>query len=105
MLETLLDACVRRKKLWAFRPAYEAALTKLIANFDLEKDFSRLLFARYGVRDPWAAGGLDVTKILYVIVNGPLFNASRKNAELKRGEFYDNLQRQPARKTIPPAAA
>lgn len=106
VLETLLDASVRQRKLWALRAAYEAAIDKLIKDFDLGKDFRRILFARYGVRDPWgSAGGLDIRKILYVTVNSPLFEKQQKAAGLQRDEFYDDIQKLPVRKTIPPTAA
>jgi hypothetical protein len=99
VIETLLDASVGKRKLWALRPALETAINKLINDFDLGKDFRRLLLSRYGVRDPWSAGGLEIAKSLYVIVNGPLFETQRKAADLKRDEFYGSIQQLPVRKT------
>jgi transcriptional regulator with XRE-family HTH domain len=98
VLEALLDAAVRQKKLWALRPAFQAVVDKLLKDFDLEKDFRRILLDRYGVRDPWSTEGYAVAKSLYMIVNAPLFENPRKAAELKRNEFYGNIQKLPVRK-------
>jgi hypothetical protein len=86
VLETLLDASTRQGKLWALRPAYQNAINKLIKDFDLEKDFRRLLNVRLGVKDPWSKGSL------YTIVNGALYEERRKQAKDKRQEFYELQQ-------------
>lgn len=105
VLEALLDASVRQRKLWAVRLAYETAINKLISDFDLGKDFRRLLMDRYGVRNPWSAGGLDVAKDLYMIVNAPLFETKQQAAGLKRDEFYGVIEQLPVRKTSKRTAA
>jgi len=85
VLETLLDASVRPRKLWALRPALQKAIDKLINDFDLGKDFRHILFDRYGVRNPWSAD-------MHIRVNGPLRGKQRAAADAKRNEFYGAIQ-------------
>jgi transcriptional regulator with XRE-family HTH domain len=105
VIETLLDTSVRKGKLWALRLAYQTAMTKLIDDFDLAKDFRRVLLARYGTRDPWFTGGYNIEKDLYTIVNAPLFETRRKAAQLQRDEFYSDIQKLPMRKPSGKSAA
>jgi transcriptional regulator with XRE-family HTH domain len=53
VLQVLLDVSTRKRKLWALRPALQTAIDKLVQDFDLEKDFRRIILARHGLRDPW----------------------------------------------------
>jgi transcriptional regulator with XRE-family HTH domain len=100
VLETLLDASVRQRKLWALRPALQTAIDKLITDFDLGKDFRRTLFDRYGVRDPWTVDGYKLLNSLYMRVE-----TKRVEASVKREEFYGGIQKLPTRKTIASDAA
>jgi transcriptional regulator with XRE-family HTH domain len=105
VLQVLLDVSVRKRKLWALRPALQTALDKLVTDFDLAKDFRRTLSTRYGVRDPWTVDGYSPTNSLYMLVNGPLSEMKRTEASAKRNEFYGEIPKLPARKTITSSAA
>ena len=85
--EVLFDASTRHGKLWALRLAFRQAIDKLISGFDLEKDFARLLLARFGLKDPWSHGG-GPAQSLYAIVNAELFEKQLEQAQAKRREFY-----------------
>jgi len=87
VLETLLDASIKEGKLWALRPALQNAISKLIVDFDLQEDFARLLFARWGLKDPWA-NTTNPASDLYTLVNGKLFEKEQKNAQAQRRGFY-----------------
>jgi transcriptional regulator with XRE-family HTH domain len=87
VLRLLLDVSTRQGKLWALRPALQNAIQKLIADFDLEADFLRLLSQEYGLKDPWS--NTSPAKSLYTIVNGELFEKQREQAEAKRREFHE----------------
>jgi len=50
VLEILLDVSTKEGKLWALRPALQNAITKLIADFELQDDFARHLSACYGIK-------------------------------------------------------
>jgi transcriptional regulator with XRE-family HTH domain len=89
VLEILLDASTRHGKLWALRPALQNAIGKLIKDFALEKDFVRLLSARFDVKDPWS--NANPGKSLYTIVNTERFRERRKRAA-KRSDFYELKQ-------------
>jgi transcriptional regulator with XRE-family HTH domain len=105
--EALFDASVLKGKLWALRAAYKTAMSKLISDFDLAKDFRRILSARYGVRDPWSANGYKIEKSLQAIINTPLpqFEARRKAAQLNRDEFYGGMRKLPMGKNTDRSAA
>ncbi len=90
VLEILLDAGARKGRLWALRPALQDAINKLIKDFALEKDFIRLLSARFDLKDPWSSA--SPAKSLYTIVNAELFEKQREQAKLKRREFYELQQ-------------
>jgi transcriptional regulator with XRE-family HTH domain len=86
-LKILLDASLRHGKLWALYPALLDAIDKLTRDFDLEKDFCRLLTARFGLKDPRSNSRPDTS--FFTIVNAPLYEDRLKQAESKRQEFYE----------------
>jgi transcriptional regulator with XRE-family HTH domain len=90
VLTLLLDASTRQGKLWALRSALQNAIQKLIADFDLEADFLRLLSQEYGLKDPWSNS--SPSKSLFTILNGESFEKRRQAAEAKRREFYERQQ-------------
>jgi transcriptional regulator with XRE-family HTH domain len=87
VLEVLLDASTRQGKLWALQPALQDAIDRLIRDFDLDKDFRRLLRERFGLKDPWSNASPETN--LYTIVNGGLYAERRSQAEMKRKAFYE----------------
>jgi transcriptional regulator with XRE-family HTH domain len=90
ILKIRLDASTRHGKLWALYPALLDAIDKLTRDFDLEKDSRRLLTERFDLKDPRSNSRPDTS--FFTIVNAPLYEERRKQAEHKRQEFYE-LQR------------
>jgi DNA-binding XRE family transcriptional regulator len=95
VLESLLDASVVEHKLWALRPTIQAALDKVIDDFELRDAFEQLLHARWEVKEPWTILEIRPEKkkpwpirqplSLYVQVNS---DKAREKAAAKRKEFF-----------------
>ncbi len=93
-LEVVLDASIREHKLWALRPALQNAIQRVIDDFNLNNDITRLLLDRWRIKDLWSNATPDSSFYTLINTKGNIGKIAgiRNRAKRKRTEFYEKLK-------------